>query len=322
MPAVIRHPDQLSAAWLGHVLQQPVQGFSVTAGHGHWSHQWRILARLADGRTRALRLKVCLGPTFGRSEVDYYTRDYRGLADAPLVHCHDARYDPAVGYHLLLDDLADTHDDRRDAPPSLAHGLALAGALAALHRHHWGRPPPAVAALDRYFDEIRPGLAPLRAATGHDLRPWFDQHEAAMRQRWAQPQGMALLHGDANPTNVLTPAGAEAPVLLLDRQPFDWSLTCGLAVHDLAYATVPWWPEATRQAHEAAVLRHWHHSLAVPGYPWDQAVADWRLAVAQCLHVPLEWCSKPDTVEAMRWLWQRQLQRVLHALASPGSDLA
>lgn len=34
------------------------------------------------------------------------------------------------------------------------------------------------------------------------------------------------------------------------------------------------------------------------------------------VHVPLEWCSKPETVEEMRWLWELQLGRVLSAMAS------
>ena len=34
------------------------------------------------------------------------------------------------------------------------------------------------------------------------------------------------------------------------------------------------------------------------------------------LHVPLEWCSKPETAEKMRWLWELQLGRVLSAMAS------
>ena len=69
------------------------------------------------------------------------------------------------------------------------------------------------------------------------------------------------------------------------------------------------------------MLRCWHHSLAAPGYAWAQAVADWHLSVAQCLHVPLEWCARPDTLASMRWLWQAQFQRVRHAMASPGSGL-
>ena len=140
---VICHPDQLSAAWLGRVLQQDVDTIKVTAGSGNWSSQWSIEAGMVDGTARSLRLKVCLGSTFGRSEVDYYTRDYLGMLNPPLVRCFDAQYEPATGYHLLLEDLAATHTDNRDVPPGLAYGLAVAEALGRLHRHHWCAQPRA-----------------------------------------------------------------------------------------------------------------------------------------------------------------------------------
>lgn len=315
--AVLRHVDEATADWLGAQLGRPVAGVSVAEGRGNWSKQARLQATLSDGSVLNLRLKLCLGQTFGRSEVDYYTRDYAGLANAPLVHCHGARFDPAVGYHLLLEDLSGTHHDRRDVAPTLEHGRALAQALAALHKHHWqSRPAPGDAVLNRYLDEVRPGLPAMEAATGRAFTARHAAHEQAFRARWADPQGMTLLHGDLNPTNVLTPKDAEAPALCLDRQPFDWSLTYGLAVYDLAYATVPWWPEPIFRAHQHAILRHWHEQLDQPGYSWAQAQQDWRLSVAQCLDVPLEWCSKPDTLTTMRWLWEAQLTRTEAAMVS------
>jgi hypothetical protein len=319
---VIRSEDEISASWLSQVLAQGVEHVRISSGSGNWSRQLIIEADLTDGTKRVLRLKTCSGETFGRSEVDYYTRDYVGLRDAPLVPCFDAQYDPAVGYHILLADLTATHIDRRDAAPSLAYGMAVAEALGKMHRHHWeSMPAPDDAALDRYFDEVRPGLAAMENATGCALRDRFERHEKAFRSRWAEPRGMSLLHGDLNPTNVLTPRGAETPVYFLDRQPFDWSLTYGVAVSDLAYFMIPWWPEQARHECEHAVLRHWHESLGKPDYSWEQAQADWRLSVEQCLHVPMEWCSKAATLERMRWLWEAQFARIQDALARPHSDL-
>jgi hypothetical protein len=185
-----------------------------------------------------------------------------------------------------------------------------------MHAHHWqSAPAPAEAVLDRYLDEVRPGVPVLEQMTGLALARDFAAHEAAMRRRWADPRGMSLLHGDLNGSNVLTPRGASVPVLLLDRQPFDWSLTYGLAVNDLAYFLVLWWPEADFAAWAEAVLRRWHETLAQPDYGWSSVLADWRLSVRQCLHVPFEWCSKPETASRMRWLWQVQLQRVQAACA-------
>ena len=313
---VIRDEKQVSRTWLSRVLDLHVESIRFAPGHGNWSRQLVINALLTDGSTRALRLKTCLGATFGRSEVDYYTRDYVDLQDAPIVKCFDAQFDPLVGYHLLLEDLAPSHCDRRDAAPSLAYGKAVAQALGRMHRHHWeSMGAPAEATLDRYFDEIRPGIEPMEQAIGVSLRERFERHELAFRKRWAKPQGMTLLHGDLNPTNVLTPKDADAPVYFLDRQPFDWSLTYGLAVSDLAYFMIPWWPEQARRECEQAVLRHWFEALGAPGYSWEQALADWRLSVAQCLHVPVEWCSKAATLQSMRWLWEAQWARIESAMA-------
>lgn len=317
---VIQGQSEISASWLSRVLKQRVERFQVVPGHGNWSRQLTIHAHLADGSASALRLKICLGDTFGRSEVDYYTRDYIGMHDAPIVLCLDAQYEPSVGYHLLLEDLEPSHRDRRDVDPSMAHGLAVAQSLGRMHRHHWeSMGAPAEASLNRYFDEVRPGVAAIESALGVPMRDRFERHERAFRERWAQPLGMSLLHGDSNPTNILTPNSAEAPVYFLDRQPFDWSLTYGVAAWDLAYFMIPWWPEPLRLECEATVLRHWYETLDAPGYSWEQAKADWRLSVEQCLSVPLEWCSKPATLESMRWLWEVQLARVENAIASQNS---
>lgn len=90
-----------------------------------------------DASTALLRLKICAGHTFGRSEVDSYLRDYVDMPTAPLVRCWNAHFDPAAGYHLLLDDLQENYTDRRDIDPTLAYGLAVAESLGRLHRQHW-----------------------------------------------------------------------------------------------------------------------------------------------------------------------------------------
>lgn len=313
--AVICDSAEITTAWLTSVLEQAVARVSVKVGHGNWSRQFALDVELADGTRRALRLKTCLGNTFGRSEVDYYTRDYLELTDAPLVPCYDAQYDAAVGYHLLLEDLAATHHDHKEVPPTMAYGIAVAEALGRTHKHHWeANIAPSVRALDRYFDEIRPGVAALEQATGQAYRRRFENHEQTFRARWANPHGMSLLHGDLNPTNILTPKDADFPVTFLDRQPFYWSLTYGLAVADLAYFMVVWWPPQTQRECAPTILRSWYDALGQSDYSWQQALVDWRLSVEQCLNVAFEWCSKADTLTTMRWLWEWQLSNIQAAL--------
>ena len=314
---VITDPTQITPGWLSQALGQTVLSFDLHTEASNWASQVLLQATLVDGTTKALRLKLCVGNTFGSSEVEFYTRDYVELEKAPLVRCYDAQFAPGVGYHILLEDLSETHHNRKDTPPTLEYGLAVAEALGRMHRQHAGsQPVPDNAVWERYFAEIRPGVVPMEQATGDAFSGRFEKHADALRTRWANPLGQSLLHGDLNSTNILTPKDAETPVYFLDRQPFDWSLTYGLAAYDLAYFLILWWPEEARAAHEDAILRRWFEAFAQPDYPWELAQSDWRLSVEQCLHVPLEWCSKPETVEQMRWLWSFQLARVQAAQSS------
>jgi len=316
---VITSTDDISADWLSAALGEPVASFSLHSEQANWSQHWPILATLASGERRALRLKLCLGDTFGPSELHYYTRDYVGMPDAPLPRCYQGCFEHGVGYHLLLEDLAATHTDARDHTPTLAYGLEVARLLGRLHAHHWqSQQAPARAAIDRYLAEAQPGLAVLHELTGHNLADAFGRLARQMHRRWSDPAGMSLLHGDLNPTNILVPRSPQGPTYFIDRQPFDWSLTYGLAVPDLAYLVAVWWPGACRSAWQWEVLRAWHMALRQPAYDWAMAVADWQLAVLQCLCVPLEWCAKPDTALPMRWLWEAQLDRILLAVAQAG----
>jgi hypothetical protein len=320
MRKLITCASDIDADWLTDVLSMNVVRFELSNEAFKWSNQIPIIAHLTDGRDLSLRVKICSGEKFGRSEVDYYKRDYVGLDPAPLVKCWDAVYEASVGYHILLDDLSLTHANRRDVLPTLNYGMAVAMSLARLHRHHWEtKAPPSESKVDRYFEEVRPGIKKMEQLTGFGISDMFVEMEQKVRSRLRCGSGMSLIHGDLNSMNILTPKGADCPVYFLDRQPFDWSLTYTVAVYDLAYFLVLWWPAEVRAAHEAEVLQCWYETLDQPSYSWKDAVDDWKLAVSQCVMVPVEWCSKIDTANDMRWLWEVQLARVQSAISSSTS---
>jgi hypothetical protein len=308
---VIKQFDQVTAEWLTRVLGEDVASIQLSSSTSNWAQNASIVALMASGASRSFWLKACIGSTFGSSEVDYYTRDYVDLVNAPLVTCYDACYDPGIGYHLLLEDMSVEFGDRKEAPPTLEHGLELAAAVARLHAHHWENgSPPTPLQWDAYFEQINPGVERIEEVTGKIFRPKFDLHAVKLRQRWSNPIGLTLLHGDINPTNVLSPRGAESPVYILDRQPFDWSITYGLAAFDLAYAIVPWWPHDVWTSHQQVILRHWYDHLGQSEYSWEQAQSDWDLCVEHCLHLPIEWCRDPVNLESMRGLWEWQLGNI------------
>ncbi len=304
--------DQVSTEWLSGVLHEPVISFDITTSDSNWAKHAAITANLKSGTTRKLWLKVCLDVKSGRSEVDYYTRDYINLQDAPLIKCYDAQYTEGVGYHLLFDDLSEDYHDRKVVPPTLEHGLAIAEAVSKMHAHYWesGNPKPETE-WETYFSELRPCVPILESATGIKFEDRILAHHQQLAKRSSNPIGQTLLHGDINPTNVLTRKGADSPVYFLDRQPLDGVTPYGVALYDLAYSIVLWWPHELWKQHEEQIVRCWYKALNQPSYPWDLAWQDWVLSVEQCLYVPLSYCSTEELANETTGLWKWQLGNLL-----------
>jgi hypothetical protein len=106
-----------------------------------------------------------------------------------------------------------------------------------------------------------------------------------------------------------------SPIYLIDRQPFDWSLTCWLGPADLAYVMVEWWETEMRREHEITVLRHYQSSLANQGieYPWQKLLDDYRLSAVQSLQGAVEWCVLEHDRQNMRWVWEPKLHKAMAA---------
>ncbi len=348
---VITSVDQLERAWFEAVLRQSgalesgeVASFEVQTQPSENSGIWKIRLTYRSGSTsplpERLLLKLCGGshsPDFGPSEVLYYTRDYAGLAGAPLVKCYSAVYSVGLkSYHLLLQDLSGTHTNNWENLQSADYALPLAEALATLHACHWSSQPlvpatepfPDAARLDRFFAYVDRGLEPMLASLKEEFDPTqisliereYRRLPARLMARLPDRQGFTLVHGDVNPGNILSPRSGNGPLYLLDRQPFDWSLTTWLALSDLAYTLVLWWKPELRREKAGLVLRRYHASLlekGITGYSWPQLVEDYNLCVAFCLWVPVEWNVLETDRQRMRWLWLEELNRILAALAEP-----
>ena len=270
--AVITSLDQVSTAWLTAVLTRSgaltrgaVAAFEVDSGSGNWSTNARLQVRYAAGSAGSLPHSLFLKmvdigdpdavETFDDSEVTYYTRDYSDVPDAPLVHCYDAAYSADQRrYHLLLDDLSASHVPAYEKEPDLAYGLALAEALAVLHARWWGAerlaeagaPLHDAAHIQQFVDIAAPGVPHILRYFTPALQPgWpellhdlYARHPAAIIARTRDVTGFTLIHGDAGPYNILAPREGERPLYLIDRQPFNWSLTTWLGVYDLIYSMV------------------------------------------------------------------------------------
>ncbi|MBK9123792.1 MAG: phosphotransferase [Chloroflexi bacterium] len=270
---------------------------------------------------------------FGPSEVDYYVRDYVGVEGVPIPHCYDGAYSAALHrYHILLDDLSDTHMPSYERAPTLEHGFALADAMAALHAPYWGAARlEAAGALIHDASHVRryaeialagsefiiEGCADQLAAHWPALiRDTFARHPQALVERSADLNGFTLIHGDANLSNILIPRDGDRPLYVVDRQPFDWGLTTWLGVYDLAYTMVLKWDTQLRREFEQPVLARYHAQLIERGvvdYGWDQLWSDYRLCIPICVYVATEWCRTELRRDTMEW-WMPMLQRTLTAM--------
>ncbi len=349
---VITSLEQVTAAWLSTVLtrsgalqQGAVESFALDADERELSTSVRLrLEYTQDARgdmPRRLFLKLVNADMeeefFGPSEVNYYIRDYVGAADVPIVRCYDAAYAEALHrYHVLIDDLTATHVASHTRPPTLEHGLALAEGLAALHAHWWGKERlatigaalPDAAAINRFVSIARPGAGHILAACADQLAPhWqdaiytlYEQHPPLMIERTQDDSGFTLIHGDTNLSNILIPLEGDRPLYIVDRQPFDWSLTVWLGVYDLAYTMVLKWHAEVRRSLEQQVLRHYHAQLLRRAggraggrdYGWEQLYNDYRLSAVICVYVATEWCRGGLNRETMPY-WLPMLRRAMTA---------
>jgi hypothetical protein len=344
---VITSLDQVTAEWLtsvlthsGALMQGSVESFDVNTGQRVLSTSVRLVVQYTDesqgDMPQRLFLKLVNADQedefFGPSEVNYYTRDYVGVKGVPLVRCYDAAYSAQKQrYHVLLDDLSQTHVERAAKPPTLEHGLALAEGLAAMHAHWWGarrlaeagESLPSAEQIKRFVGIAEPGAGHiigycpdrLAAHWPDAIRELFAYHPQAMIDRTRDGNGFTLIHGDANHNNVLVPREGERPLYLIDRQPFDWSLTTWLSAYDLAYAIVLEWPVETRRRCEQQILRRYHEQLiqnGVHGYSWEQLWNDYRLSVAMCVYVAVEWC-RGRVNEQWIHIWLPMLQKSMTA---------
>jgi hypothetical protein len=344
---VITTVNQVTADWLTSVLMQSaalnegaVQAFNVDTTERELSTNVRLKVKYIAGSRGNMPLNLFLKMVyidqedefFGPSEVNYYIRDYVGVKGVPLLRAYDAAYSEAHGrYHILLDDVSATHIEAKAKTPTLEYGLTLAEGLAAMHASWWGKqrletadePIPDAEAINRFVDIAQPGADHIITASADQLEPhWsnairelYEKHPQKMVERTQNGNGFTLIHGDVNWNNILVPIEGNRPLYIIDRQPFNWSLTTWLGVYDLAYAMVLEWDVEIRRALEKAILKHYHEQLitqGIRGYSWEQLYNDYRLSAAMCVYVATEWCRGQFNKDTLP-IWMPMLQKSMAA---------
>ncbi|MEJ5202636.1 MAG: hypothetical protein WHV66_10435 [Anaerolineales bacterium] len=345
---VIVNLEQVSAEWLNAVLAQSealtrgaVQSFEFGTGQGNWSTSANLKLTYTEDALGTLPQRLFLkmvdtdtgdGEFFTDGEVTYYTRDYVDVKNAPLLRCYDAAYSKEINrYHLLLEDVSETHIEAYDKTPTLDYGLALATGLAILHARWWGNARLAEAGapihdakhIQNWVNIAEPGAghileqvsAELKSHWAELVRELYAKHPQALIRRSQDLNGFTLIHGDVGSANVLVPRDGDYPLYIIDRQPFEWGLTTWLGVYDVAYAVVLDWDVELRRKYEIPILKRYHESLiqnGVSSYEWNQLYNDYKLCVAMCVYIATEYC-RGGINEKWAHVWLPMLQRALTA---------
>ncbi len=175
-----------------------------------------------------------------------------------------------------------------------------------------------LAGLSPMLDFLRDRITPEQQALIADIVVKFPRWMLARTQQ--NPNHLTLIHGDSHNGNFLLPK-TEGDTYAIDRQPFDWSLTCWLGVSDLTYMMVHWWYPVYRKRIEDSLLRLYHAELiqcGVANYSWEQLWLDYRLCAIQSLYVPLAWCAEGN-LDRTDWIWIPKVIYTLEALEQLGS---
>lgn len=336
--------DEITPAWLTQILREAgsltrgtVSAIETDSIQSNWARN-AVLKPIysADAlgeKPEKLFVKLCNpGPgTFGDSEIIYYAVVAPEIKDAPIPRCYHSAYDIEQGkYHLVLQDLSATHAP--DVPPTWELATGAITAMAQLHAGWWNHPRldsvgdfPDRNKIEKYVGFAKAGLAPMLEEVGADLSPeWvalihkiFESHCDKMIARVGDGRDMTCIHGDLNPGNILSPITEEMKrTYLIDRQPFEWSMTVWLGVSDLSYMMVHWWETDMRRRWEKPILQEYHRQLVrlgIEDYSFDQLWDDYRLCAMQSLYTPASWCVNADQRKGAKGLWWSQLQKTMTA---------
>jgi len=267
-------------------------------------------------------------------EVAFYDTVAPLLPPGIVPRCYDAVRDPAASaFHLLLEDLAETHFvvTEWSLPPTMEQCERIVDVYARFHAAWWNDPRLGAevgtfmddAAIGRWLESYQQRFAAFADRLGDRLplerRRIYERVLASSSRllaRYRSRQHLTIVHGDAHVWNLMYPRDTAVDNLRL----IDWGgWRLDLGVKDLAYMmAVHWYPERRRRV-EAPLLRRYHDALAsngVTGYSFQALWEDYRLSVIWRLAVPV-WQS---SVKLGPWIWWSHLERTLMAFDDLGCE--
>ncbi|MGZ8746295.1 MAG: phosphotransferase family protein [Mycobacterium sp.] len=304
-------PEDVTAAWLGSVLDADVGEVDVTAiGTGQTGATYRVSATYSTPRPElpnsfavklsaqddAVRERVALGY---RSEVEFYSRIAPRMRIPVPQSFHCEISDDGADVVLVLGDMAPAVQGDQIAGCTEQEAKLAVEALAGLHGPSWCdaewmdlaaivMPKPgdddaakglgdiskmaADIVIDRLGQHISPEDQETLVAAMSSVTPWLK----------AEPKRFALMHGDYRLDNMLfDPDHTRITVV-------DWqTVGIGLPGRDLAYFTGTSLEPELRSDVERSLVEVYHEALMAYGitdYDSDTCWQDYRLGAVQ---VPL-----------------------------------
>ncbi|MHB0771017.1 phosphotransferase [Bradyrhizobium sp. 5.13L] len=270
----------------------------------------------------------------GRREIAYYTQLTPSMPPGLVPRCFDGHFDEdSLAWHLLLEDLTDSHDIATawPLPPSRDQAIAIVTTLARWHAAWWdhpglGDPVGTWASMedsaqrmetfaghyDRFADLLGDRLSEERRIL---YRRLIDRSER-LSERYHSRRHMSITHGDAHTWNFLLPrAGVADTVRIFD---FDlWSIN--VPTNDLAYLMAMHWYPERRQALERPLLGFYHDTLiesGITGYTRGALDRDYRWSVLWQITRPVwQW-----SINIPPLIWWNNLERVFAAADDLGCE--
>jgi hypothetical protein len=270
----------------------------------------------------------------GRQEVAFYTQLAPKMPAQLVPRCFDGNFDEdSLAWHLLLEDLTDSHEIATTwpLPPSREQAMAIVTALARMHAAWWDHAGLGESVgtwmstddgaklmetfaghYDRFADLLGDRLSEERRL----LYRRFIEQSGRLFERYHSRRNVTIAHGDAHIWNFLLPrAGVSDTVRIFDFDQWRINVPTG----DLAYMmAMQWYPER-RQALERPLLNRYYETLlehGVTGYTRGALDQDYRRSVLWHITRPVwMWSINIPPV-----IWWNNLERVMLAVDDLGCE--
>jgi thiamine kinase-like enzyme len=270
----------------------------------------------------------------GRREVAFYNQVAGATPRRVVPHCFEGHWKEEAGeptWHLLLEDLTDTHaaPTAWPVPPTTAQRERILRAWAQFHAAWWDNPRlgSSVGAwtdgdgmnghLQRFAEEFKRFTDRLGDRLSRERRELYERLLAAglrLHERHLSHRHLTIVHGDAHFWNCFVPKDDGGGDVLL----FDWdSWRIDTATDDLAYMMARHWYPNLRQRAEQAALDHYHAELVangVRGYDRAALADDYRLSVLWHIQIPVWQAS----INIPPVIWWNNLERIFLAVDDLG----